>query len=106
MKRITVMLAALQVSFTSFALDIDTAKSQGLLGEQTNGYLGVVVKNNAEATKLADEINRLRKQKYAEIAAKQKTALSNIETIAGTKLIERARADKEFYQTANGSWSR
>lgn len=105
MKRLTLILAALLTSFSAWALDLETAKSKGLVGEQSNGYLGLVV-TNAEAAKLINEINSKRKQKYSEIAAKQKTALANIENIAGSKLIERAQQDKEYYQTADGKWTR
>lgn len=105
MKRIALMLAAVLASFSAWALDLETAKSQGLVGEQPNGYLGLVV-TNAEAAKLINDINSKRKQKYTEIAAKQKTTLSNIENIAGSKLIERAQKDKEYYKTADGKWAR
>ncbi|SRR5690554_167732 len=106
MNRVIVLLSALLVAFSSFALDIDTAKTQGLVGEQTNGYLGLVVNNHAEATTLVSNVNKLRKEKYMEIASKQKTALSNIETLAGSKLVERAAADGQYYQTSSGNWAR
>ena len=93
MSRILVFLSVLLFAVSSMALDIDTAKAQGLVGEQTNGYLGLVATNHMEAAALVSEINLKRKEKYMEIATKQKTALSNIEALAGGKLIERAAAD-------------
>lgn len=106
MSRILVLISVLLLSFSTFAIDIDTAKAQGLVGEQTNGYLGLVVNKHAEATELVSSVNKLRKEKYMEIATKQKTALSNIETLAGTKLVERAAADGQYYQTSSGNWAR
>lgn len=106
MNRVLVLLSALLMAFSSFALDIDSAKAQGLVGEQTNGYLGIVAEKNTEASALVSEVNTLRKEKYMEIASKQKTSLSNIETLAGKKLVERAAADGQYYQTSSGHWAR
>ena len=106
MNRILVFLGAMLLAFSSMALDIDTAKTQGLVGEQTNGYLGLVVNNHSEASALVGTVNKLRKEKYMEIATKQKTALSNIETLAGSKLVARAAADGQYYQTSSGNWAR
>lgn len=106
MSRILVFVSALLMAFSSLALEIDDAKSQGLVGEQTNGYLGLVINNHADAASLVSSVNKLRKEKYMEIAAKQKTALSNIETLAGSKLVERAAADGQYYQTSSGNWAR
>ena len=41
----------------AFALDLDSAKSQGLVGEQPNGYLGVV-KATSEAVELVSDVVR------------------------------------------------
>lgn len=106
MNRIVVLISIFLLSFSVFALDLDTAKAQGLVGEQPNGYLGLVVSKHAEATELVSSVNKLRKEKYMEIATKQKTALSNIEKLAGGKLVERAAADGEYYQTSSGNWAR
>lgn len=40
----------------AFALDLNSAKSQGLVGEQPNGYLGVV-KATSEAVELVSDVN-------------------------------------------------
>ena len=78
MKKVTLMIAALLVSVSSWALELDSAKQMGLVGEQMNGYLGLVASSNSEAAALVVEINQQRKLKYQEIAAKQNTALANI----------------------------
>ena len=46
-------MVALLISMAAFALDLDAAKSQGLVGEQTDGYLGIV-KATPAAVELAD----------------------------------------------------
>lgn len=105
MKKLLLVLAAGLFSLTGWALDLDTAKMQGLVGEQANGYLGLVA-NHAEAEALIKEINVQRKIKYQEIAVKRGSDLSVVEKFAGSKLIEKAQADKQFYQNENGKWAR
>lgn len=106
MNRFTVLIAALLLSLTSWALDLNSAKAQGLVGEQTNGYLGLISTGNTAAAALVADINQQRRQKYLEIAAEQKTSLSSIETIAGDKLTQKAAAAGQYYQTSRGNWAR
>lgn len=105
MKKLFTLFAAMAVVCSAWALDIDTAKSQGIVGEQQDGYLGLVVKNSA-AEKLVTEVNAQRKIKYQEIAVKRGTQLSAVEKFAGSKLTEKAMAEKQFYQNENGKWAR
>ncbi len=69
MKFIRHLLFAVTLLFAgaAFALDLDSAKSQGLVGEQPNGYLGVV-KATSEAVELVSDVNEKRRQAYQRIA--------------------------------------
>ncbi|MFC3681897.1 YdbL family protein [Bacterioplanoides pacificum] len=104
MKQLTVFFTALLFSLSSWALDLDSAKSQKLVGEKNNGYLGLIVSSNTEAAALISDINRKRRAKYQSIANKQNTQLKNIETIAGEKLTAKAKAAGQAYQDASGNW--
>lgn len=42
------LISAVCLSFSAWAISLDDAKSQGLVGEDSSGYLGLVV-NNSEA---------------------------------------------------------
>ncbi len=106
MHKLTVLLAALLVSFSSWALELDAAKQMGLVGEQTNGYLGLIASSHNEAAALVSDINQQRKQRYQDIASRQNTPLANIEKLAGDKLVQKAAAEGHYYQTASGSWAR
>ena len=54
----------------AFAADLTTAKSQGWIGEQNDGYLGVVKGNApADVKALVADVNRQRKSQFAQIAA-------------------------------------
>ena len=50
----TSMLSLLLATSFAFAADLPTAKKQGLIGEQNNGYLGLV-NNQAPAETPAEE---------------------------------------------------
>lgn len=84
------------------ALDLDAAKSQGLLGEQPNGYLGVV-KATPAAVELAADINGKRRAAYEAIAKKNGASLDQVAVLAGQKAIEKA-APGVYVKTPDGQW--
>lgn len=97
-----VMLAGLGWSGASWAIDLQEAKAKGLVGEQANGYLGLV-KANAAAEAMMNEINSLRKQEYQSIAQRNKTELSVVEKLAGKKAIEKTPAG-QYIKLPSGQW--
>lgn len=105
MKKIIATIALLLISITSFALELQDAKNMGLIGERPDGYLGLVVTDNLKAAELITEINAKRKAKYQEIANKQNTPLSNIEKIAGEKLIKKAQKAGDYYMNDTLQWA-
>jgi uncharacterized protein len=106
MQKLFLALATLLLSLNVLALDLESAREQGLVGEKSSGYVGLVVSGNTEAAALVVNINQQRKLHYQEIANKQNTALANIETIAGEKLVNKARSEGFYYQAADGSWTK
>ncbi len=89
----------------AFALDLQQVKSDGLVGEQLNGYLGVVKSNaSAEVRAMVDDINAQRKAKYQSIAAKNSTSVETVELLAGKKAIEKTEPGN-YIQTATG-WNK
>ncbi len=88
-----------------FAIDLDNAKSAGLIGEQANGYLGIVSKPaTGEVEALIRDVNQKRKEKYQEIAQKNKLTLNQVETQAGLKLIEKTVSG--HYINNGSSWQK
>lgn len=106
MKKICALLVFTLFFFsqTAFALDLKTAKTQGLVGETPTGYLAPVKPGNAEAVKLAKTINAQRKQHYQKIAKGNNTPLNAVEQLAGKKAIEKTPAG-QFIQI-NGAWKK
>ena len=96
MKKITKYLAAticLLASLSVFAIDLDAAKADGVVGERADGYLGAVQSSAAaEVRILIEDINAKRKQQYERIAAKNGIPLAEIEALAGKKTIEKTQS--------------
>lgn len=98
------LLAALLLacSTLAMALDLDSAKQQGLVGEQPNGYLGVV-KATPAAIELAADINAKRRAAYDAIAKKNGAAIDQVALVAGQKAIEKALPGS-YVKTPDGQW--
>lgn len=98
-------LAALTAAApTAFALDLTDAKTQGLVGEQTDGLLGIVVPpGDAEVQALVREVNDGRMASYRDIAAKQGAPVQSVQTLAGKTLIDKTPSG-QYVQTSPGQW--
>lgn len=109
MKKLGLMLCMLFVfSLPAYALSISEAKAQGLVGEQVDGYLGIVSQNvtgtNQDAvTHLVTQINQQRKDEYQQIANNNGTSVSQVQTVAGRTLIDLAKQG-QYVKTAQGVW--
>lgn len=104
MKMLKPVLAmmTLLLSMAAFALELDTAKSQGLVGEQTDGYLGVV-KATPAAVELAAEINQKRRDAYERIAKQNGITLDQVARLAGQKAIDKTTTG-QYVKTPDGQW--
>lgn len=84
------------------AADLQQVKSDGVVGEQLNGYLGVVSANaSSDVRALVADVNAKRKAKYESIAAQNSTSLETVELLAGKKAIEKTSSGN-YIQTATG----
>lgn len=83
---------------------LDDAKSAGLVGEQADGYLGLV-KGEApsDVVKLVEETNAERRDRYTEIAQKNGASLTGVSHLAGAKLIARTPPG-QYVRTVDGKW--
>lgn len=97
------LLSAVCLSFSAWAISLDDAKNQGLVGEDSSGYLGLVVQN-AEAKAVVDEINAKRKAQYLKLAKKNNLSLAQVEALAAAKTIEKTQAG--HFVEVNGKWVR
>lgn len=99
-----VAVALLGASSSAFALDLQSAKAQGLVGEQADGYLGIPNgPGSDEVQKLVADINLKRRAHYQEIATGNGTTLDAVEALAGQKLVQSAKSG-EYVRGTDNVW--
>lgn len=82
----------------ALAIDLDTAKAQGLLGETPEGYLAAVIPNpGTELLVLMKDINAKRREVYEGIAKKNAADVRSVEVIAGAKAIQKTPPGQFVY---------
>ena len=79
------------------------ARSAGQVGEQPDGYLGVVGAATAELRALVNNINIQRKAKYTQSAASGAT-VEQMAFVSGCNLILQT-SPGEKYKTPGGTWA-
>lgn len=84
---------------------VDAAKTQGTVGEQADGYLGVVGGADASVSAAVAHINEGRAKAYAGIAAKTGVSVQQAGEATAAQLIAKLPAGA-YYRTAGGSWVR
>jgi uncharacterized protein YdbL (DUF1318 family) len=104
MKKLLAMMAMVLVSSQLWAIDLNSAKQQGLIGERADGYLGYVKKPpSSEVKTLVQEINNRRKASYQKIAQKNNLSSEKVSLLAGKKTFSKTKPGN-YYQAANGAW--
>ena len=102
-KALGTLALSLLMALPVFALDLGEAKSSGLVGETSSGYLAAV-KPSGEVDKLIANINGKRKAHYQQIAKKNGITLQAVEVRAGQKAMEKTSAGE--YINSGGGWEK
>lgn len=102
------VILALSLALPAFAMGLDeakqkleSAKQQGVVGETPTGYLDVV-KAGGEARDVVEAINSARRDEYTRIAEKHNIPVTQVETVAGKKAIEKTPSGQ--FVLINGQW--
>jgi uncharacterized protein len=86
-----VPILALTFAGAAAALDLDTAKSQGLVGERTDGYVAAVAPApSADVQALVADVNAKRKTTYEGIAQTNGTDVDKVAGLAAQKILAKA----------------
>jgi len=88
------------------ASPLSQPKADGLIGEQENGYIGLVKQNvPADIKKLVNDVNARRKAGYQKISKRENTPLSQVERVGGNTAIEKTLRGN-YIRDASGAWRR
>lgn len=100
---LTLLISMLAVS-VAVASPLTQPKADGLIGEQANGYIGLVKESiPADIRKLVNDVNAKRKAGYQKIAKKQGTSLAEVERVGGNTAIEKTLRGN-YIRDASGAW--
>lgn len=108
-KSFAFLLAAFLLSFGAMttqasAMDLASAKKEGLVGEQTDGLIGIVFsKPTPELLALVETTNKGRLAVYQDMATKQGLTLLQIRQIAAQKILDKEAPGN--YIQINGAWA-
>ena len=86
-----VFTLALALLSPAYAVSLEEAKANGLVGEKPNGYLGMVKPSGPDVQALTNEVNQKRRQAYEDIARLNRTPLEAVEALAGEKAIQNTK---------------
>ncbi|MEX0603118.1 MAG: YdbL family protein [Marinobacter sp.] len=94
-------LPAFGISLNEAKNELDSVKQQGQVGETPTGYLDVV-DSDGRAREIVDAINEARRQEYTRIAQKHDIPVTQVETVAGEKAIEKTPSGQ--FVLIEGQW--
>ncbi len=109
MKKLLTVLTTLGLVLmlqTAWAIDLDSAKSQGLVGEGNNGYLAAVkTPASAEVRALIQEVNGKRRAEFERTAASTGATLEQV-ALRFYELAVQRTAPGNYYQDPSGRWQK
>ena len=110
-KHIFAALALLLMSAPAFAdlasdkAAVDAAKAAGTVGEQADGYLGIVSSADGTVTAAVNEINAGRRQVYSQTAAKSGVTPDAAGQATGAQLIAKVPGG-QYFKPLGGAWTK
>jgi uncharacterized protein YdbL (DUF1318 family) len=102
------LLALSTPAFADLAADkatVDAAKAAGTVGEQADGYLGIVSNADGTVTAAVNEINAGRRQVYSQTAAKSGVTPDAAGQATGAQLIAKVPGG-QYFKPLGGAWTK
>lgn len=93
------------ISGQLMASELTSAKNNGLIGEQANGYIGFVQSVSTDVKSMVESVNAKRKHRYQQIARGKKLPLSEVEKIGGQQAIAKTKPGNYIMRAGEG-WTR
>ena len=99
------------VPLAAYALTLDEAREQGLVGEDSTGYVAAVsAKPTKEVQALVDEVNTKRRAAYEQVAKQNSTptdpvTADDVARVGAAKLIEK-QARGTYIRSADKGWQK
>lgn len=104
-KKILLVLTLALSASAAFAISLEDAKREGLVGEDAGGYLAAVSSPSKDVRDLVRDVNEKRSQEYQRIAESNDIAITDVEQLAGRKAIEKTAAG-QYIRLPGGNWQK
>ncbi|MCB1782842.1 MAG: YdbL family protein [Alphaproteobacteria bacterium] len=92
----------LLVSLPAYALDLQSARDAGLVGEALTGYVAAL-KETPEVAALVKDVNTKRLAEFTKISQKNGQPVDVVAKLAAQQIIQNL-SPGHYYQAADGSW--
>ena len=106
MRKILAAVFLTLVFQTAWAIDIGTAKQQGLVGEANTGYIAAVkTPASAEVKSLISTVNAKRKNKFRNTAKNTDTTVEQVSNRFYELAVQKTKSGN-YYQDPRGNWKK
>lgn len=106
MRKILTAIFLTLVLQSAWAIDLGSAKGQGLVGEASSGYLAAVKKPaSAEVQALISSVNAKRKAEFKKTASKTQATVAQVSNRFYEMAVQRTKTGN-YYQDARGNWKK
>ena len=106
LKKIFVAIGLMMLLQNAWAIDIRSAKAEGLVGEANTGYLAAVqTPASAEVRALIADVNQKRKAKFTSTAQKTGTTVAQVANRFYELAVQKT-APGNYYQDSGGRWKK
>ena len=104
--RFIALLMMSVIAQSAWAIDLDSAKASGLVGEANNGYLAAVTTPaSSEVKKLISVVNEKRREKFMATAQKTDATMAQVQYRFYQLAVKNTKPGN-YYQDADGNWKR
>ena len=106
LKKTIVAIGLMMLLQNAWAIDIRSAKAEGLVGEANTGYIAAVqTPASAEARALIADVNKKRKAQFTSTAQKTGTTVTQVANRFYELAVQKT-APGNYYQDAGGRWKK
>ena len=106
LKKTFVAIGLMMLLQNAWAIDIRSAKAEGLIGEANTGYIAAVqTPASAEVRALIADVNQKRKAQFESTAKKTGTTVAQVANRFYELAVQKT-APGNYYQDAGGRWKK
>ncbi|MEA3028714.1 MAG: uncharacterized protein QOJ53_2041 [Sphingomonadales bacterium] len=98
---------AMVAGTSAFAMQADTAgqlRASGQVGEQADGYLGLVGQASAEVRAQMDQVNIQRRAAYTQLATQRHATIEEVAAATACQLFAGRVGPGQYYRLPDGVW--